>query len=108
MPASPTYPIASTDSDPNCIPQRYSPCPQQLIDMQVHAVRGDIGSKGAILLVFFITVVVWALFFFGFLWWMKKDMEQIREAIEEARSLNNGRNDGKSNGDRNGEKHEGS
>ena len=36
-----------------------------------------------VVLVFFLTLLVWVGCFFGFMWWIGKDIEQIRMIVEE-------------------------
>jgi hypothetical protein len=101
MPPSPTYPTASSDNDndPNCIPKRYSPCPQQIIDMKVGAGRPGLSPSSVVVLVFLMTVVVWTACFFAFRWWLGMDAEAMikeleEEEEEEARNKNGGRGSG--------------
>jgi hypothetical protein len=99
MVPSPSWNTPSSTYDPTCFPKRYSPCPSQLLDMQVGAGRPAMSPNAVVVLVFSLTVVLWILCFFGFLWWMKTDVVKIKEAIEGAGSSPDGRGGGGGNGD---------
>jgi hypothetical protein len=73
----------SSTYDPTCVPQRYSPCPAQLLDVTIGAGRPGLSPNAVVVLVFFLTVAVWIGAYCFFMWWMKKDLKKVAEMVEE-------------------------
>lgn len=49
----------SATYDPTCVPQRYKPCPAQLLEQQLGAAKpGGLSPNAVVVLVFFLTLLV--------------------------------------------------
>jgi len=74
--------------DPTCVPQRYKPCPAQLLEAQIGAAKpAGMSPNAVVVLVFFLTLGVWVACFFGFMWWIGRDIEKIRKVVEEENGM---------------------
>jgi hypothetical protein len=80
---TPAFGEPSSTYDPTCIPQRYSPCPAQLLDVKIGAGRPGLSPNAVVVLVFFLTIGVWVGSYFLFTWWLGKDLEKVKQLIED-------------------------